>query len=71
MGGDIFEIYVNLAGTQKISNFKSDGYWQCAEIQGTLSTRQKFLCHSTDEEHAFKILKVTSSGFRIPRIEIF
>ncbi|CAL2034925.1 unnamed protein product [Caenorhabditis brenneri] len=58
---EIFEIHVELEEFS-VENVDSDGYWECVEIRGDLSTGANFLCHSMNPEHAMKILKVLPSA---------
>uniref|UniRef100_A0A1I7TGF6 DUF3485 domain-containing protein n=1 Tax=Caenorhabditis tropicalis TaxID=1561998 RepID=A0A1I7TGF6_9PELO len=58
---EIFEIHVDIEEFS-VSHVDSDGYWECVEIRGDLSTGSSFLCHSTSPQHAMKILKVLPSA---------
>lgn len=62
MENEIFEIHVDFSTEFpdfSIEKIDSEGYWECVEIRGVLSTGAHFLCHSTSKSHAMSILKVS------------
>ncbi|CCD71452.1 Immunity protein 50 [Caenorhabditis elegans] len=65
MENEIFEIHVDFSTEFpdfSIEKIDSEGYWECVEIRGVLSTGAHFLCHSTSKSHAMSILKVLPSA---------